>query len=100
MAETFKEPYLTQVKQALDGAVSICWEGCHKIYIARDQESHKQQKSFGYDTVPVDETSLQTLFEWFSTSCGLRFIQAIANSDDFQNVIPQFDYDAETVEKP
>jgi hypothetical protein len=99
MATTFKEPHLTQVKEALNGAVSICWEGCHKIYITLDQESHKQQQEFGYDTVPVDETSLPTLYEWFDNSCGLRFIQAIANSTDFKNVIPQFDYDDETEEE-
>tara|TARA_R110002110_G_scaffold171377_2_gene373820 strand:+ start:299 stop:601 length:303 start_codon:yes stop_codon:yes gene_type:complete len=97
---TFKEPWLKRVTEALDGAVSITWEGCHKLYICMDKESHDQQIEFGYDMIEVSQLehvggAADQLFEWFDNSCGLRFISAISNGDSFDRVIPQFEYDDE-----
>lgn len=94
---TFKEPWLQRVTDALDGAVSITWEGCHKVYICVDRESHEQQIEFGYDMTLVGDKdeALEQLFDWFESSCGLRFISAISNGDSFDRVIPQFEYDDE-----
>jgi hypothetical protein len=95
--ETFKEPFLSEVKAALGWgrAVSITWEGCHKIYICLDQESHKQMLEIGYEMVPVKDKAeaLDQLYEWFDASCSLRFINACEGEDTFHDVIPQFDYD-------
>ena len=93
--ETFRGPHLSRVKKALDEAVSICWDGCHKIYICKDLESHSQQKEFGYDMVTVDENSTDLLFEWFNDSCFLRFINAISECNCFETIIAQGDYDNE-----
>ena len=72
--ETFKEPFLGAVEDILEKAISITWEGCHKIYICLDQESHKQQIEYGYEMVPVKDKAeaLNQLYEWFDVSCGLR----------------------------
>ena len=93
--ETFKEPFLSAVEDILEKAISITWEGCHKIYVCLDQESHKQQVRWDYEMVPVKDKAeaLNQLYEWFDVSCGLRFIQAIEGEDTFHDVIPQFDYD-------
>jgi len=93
--ETFKQPYLSCVEDALDKAVSITWEGCHKIYICLDQESHKQQIEYGYEMVPVKDKAeaLNQLYEWFDVSCGLRFINSIEGESTFHDVISQFEYD-------
>ena len=93
--ETFKEPFLEKVEDILEKAVSITWEGCHKIYICLDQESHKQQIEWGYEMMPVGDTdeALNQLYEWFDISCSLRFIHAIEGRDTFHDVIRQFDYD-------
>ena len=92
---TFKEPFLSAVEASLGKAISITWEGCHKIYICLDQESHEQQVEWGYEMVPVKDKAeaLNQLHEWFDVSCGLRFINAIEGESTFHDVIPQFDYD-------
>ena len=92
----FKSPFLEAVEDSLETAVSICYEGCHKIYIAMDEASHNQQIGFGYKPirVVVKREALRQLYEWFDRSCSLRFIQAISGDGQcFTSVIPQGDYD-------
>ena len=95
--ETFKEPFLEKVEEILERAVSICWDGCHKIYVLLDKESHDQQVAYSYDMVMVEDKgeALNQLYGWFDVSCGLRFINAIENGDEFIGVIEQFEYDTE-----
>ena len=94
---TFDEPFLSGVKSTLKWGkpVSITWDGCHKIYICLDQESHDQSEKYGYEMVPVEDKdeALNLLYEWFSNSCSLRFIQACEGKKTFHDVISQFDYD-------
>ncbi len=84
-----------EVYAALEGAVSITWEGCHKIYICMDQESHDHLVSCDYEMTPVTDKveAHNQLYEWFDASCSLRFIDAIeCNSDGkktYRDVIPQ-----------
>jgi hypothetical protein len=99
--ETFEQPFLDKVEDVLDKAVSITWEGCHKIYVCLDQASHEQQIEYGYEMVAVEDKAeaLNHLYEWWNSSCGLRFINAIEGDDQdygqcrFHDVIPQFEYD-------
>lgn len=105
--KTFKEPWLTKVKEAVGNAVSITWDTCHKIYICTSEESHNQQVEYGYEMERVDsegklesgKPAVAQLYEWFCNSCGLEFIQAISGNGtecpDFSNVIGQFDYNEE-----
>lgn len=97
---TFKQPFLGEIKKRLEKAISITWEGCHKIYICMDIESHSQQIEYGYEMVLVKDKAkaLNQLYEWFDVSCGLRFINAIECRDTFYDVIPQFNYDEEEEE--
>jgi|GEM_PF-6941025 len=99
--ETFKQPFLAKIKDTLDKAVSITWEGCHKIYITLDMESHDQQIKYGYEMVSVKDKAeaLNLLWEWWNSSCGLRFINAIEGESTFHDVIPQFDYDKDEEEE-
>lgn len=96
--QTFEEPFLSDVKHALENAFSITWEGCHKIYIMLDQESHEQMISYKYDPILVKDKNeaVSKLWEWFDNSCGLRFIQSISfpmNNENYINVIGQGEYD-------
>jgi hypothetical protein len=102
--ETFKEPFLTKVIDALDNAVSIAWDGCHKIYILGDQVSHEEQIELGYtpELVEDKEAALARLWKWWNSSCSLKFINRIEGSvknktETFFDVIPQCEYDEETV---
>jgi hypothetical protein len=95
--ETFKQPFLSKVESILESAISITWEGCHKIYICLDQESHNRSVECGYEMVPVGDKAeaMNQLYEWFDVSCGLRFIYATEGRSTFHDVIPQFSYDEE-----
>jgi len=95
IVETFKQPHLSRVEDALDRAVSITWEGCHKVYIALDEKSHDTFIGYGYDMVAVEDKveALHQLWEWFDVSCCLRFINAVEGEDTFHDVIPQGNYD-------
>ena len=91
--ETFKEPFLGRVKDALVNAVSITH--CeHKIYICLDEVSHQDQIEIGYEMVLVEDKidALNQLYEWFEDSGALRFISTIENKDTFSSVVGQGDY--------
>lgn len=100
--ETFKEPWLTKVKESVSNAVSITYDTCHKIYVCVDEDSHNQQEEYEYSMERVDSEgnladgtpAVDQLFEWFTNSCGLEFIQEIEHNQ-FSDVIGQFDYEEE-----
>ena len=104
--QTFKEPWLAEVKKAVNTAVSIAWEGCHKIYIMSDETADADMLDIGYDTVRVEDKdkAVAKLFEWWEDSCSLRFISRIETTggkignEQFFTVIPQFDYDEDEEE--
>ncbi len=101
--QTFKEPWLTKVQEAVNNAVSVTWDTCHKIYICADEDSHNQQVEYGYEMERIDAkgnlpdgtSAVDQLFEWFTNSCGLEFIQLIENGGGYHDVIGQFDYNEE-----
>jgi hypothetical protein len=74
-------------------AFLIAWDTCHKIYIALDEVEAKWF-SDNYDEVfqGDSEEMLEKLWEWYSDSCGLRFVEAIEGDDEgtkFTTVIAQ-----------
>lgn len=101
------------VKKALPQAKALAWDGCHKIYLALDDEQVALFRSYGYGvdndgsvlilrdeasplfTDPAtpgmnvekatNETLLATLHEWFADSCGLRFIEGVATDHEDPN---------------
>lgn len=98
VATTFDEPWLAKVKEAVDTAVSIAWEGCHKIYIMSDEQSNADMIDLEYEPIRVcdKQEAVDQLFEWWECSCSLRFIQRIegeqGSNENYYNVIGQFDY--------
>ena len=90
------------VRETLDsGAVSIIWDGCHKIYIVMDEEQHNLMvDDYGYEIHHrLDEINEDIAYEflkhWFYESCGLRFISEVhMDFDDsnkgYRNIISQF----------
>lgn len=62
-------------------ALDFAWDGCHKIYLLRDNNCIREAKKYGYDIYP-----LNVLRATFERSCPLRFIEYW---DDFQKVIGQ-----------
>ena len=98
---TFKEPFLSRVREAVEDAQGICWEGCHKIYVLMDQSSCDYFGGMGYQIRPTGnvDIAMQELYQWFDLSCGLRFIDKVSDQDRFEGLINQFSYDDEEQEQ-
>jgi hypothetical protein len=82
------------VHEALSDARLIAWDGCHKIYIALDDEQAQWFREYYEIIVDGDYHSLlATITKWWDDSCGLRFINGVAGSEDnpqFTTLIAQF----------
>jgi hypothetical protein len=90
-----------EVEDALEDAVAITWDKCHKIYVLMDEGQVAQMTEYEYDPIiPVTNQSdaLRTLTTWFAESCGLRFIESVASghedpNEGFTNLISQGEFD-------
>lgn len=97
-ADTFEEPWLSDVGRAVTNAFSLAFDGCHKIYIVRDEITHQTMIDLDYAPVRVTcrSDAVDQLFEWWEISCPLRFIQAVehgaGDDEHFTCVIPQGQY--------
>lgn len=97
-----------KVEEVIGEARGIAWDTCHKIYVLMDDEQMALMKTYGYDPlISADEMSadkmLETLKEWYESSCGLRFINAVRTTpndpnEGFVNLIGQFEDEDEECE--
>lgn len=92
------------VENALEDAILIAFDGCHKMYVALDEEQADWFRQ-NYNGVHCDdrtftgtpEEMLTTLKGWWDDSCGLKFISAVATNHadpnaGFVSLIGQFDW--------
>lgn len=95
------------IAEALESAVALAWDGCHKIYILMDDEQANLTRSYGYGSGDGDSEfqwiehepegrnrAAATLRDWWDDSCGLRFINTIRTvpgdpNDGFADIIAQ-----------
>ena len=76
---------------------AVAFDGCHKIYIAQDEAQVALFEDYGYEHVVRGTPSelMANLDDWYESSCGLRFISAVATNpdgpDEFTSVIRQFE---------
>lgn len=69
------------VSEAVKTAKLVAFDGCHKIYVAMDEESAKELEGGGYTTYSAHRTAmLNTVKRWYRESCPLRFVQSIGHS--------------------
>jgi hypothetical protein len=90
-----------KVEVAVEMAKGIAFDTCHKIYVLMDDEQMAQMEEYGYDPlIPsssmTPEQMLTTIKQWYSNSCGLRFVQAVRTvegdpNDGFISLIGQGD---------
>jgi hypothetical protein len=93
------EGYLDRVDVATQFAKGIAFDTCHKIYVLMDDQQMEEMESYGYDplipsSAMTPDQMKETLRQWWLSSCGLRFIQAVrTNTADpnagFVDLIPQ-----------
>jgi len=83
------------VREYLNDAVLIAWDGCHKIYLAMDEA---EAAYFRENYQPTHELHAggviegkepaelyEDLCEWWDDSCGLRFVSAVWHNDEDPN---------------
>jgi len=89
------------VEEALEDAVAITWDGCHKIYVLMDDGQVEVMRDYGYDpivNVTESDVGLKQVKRWFDASCGLAFVSGIKSpgrNEDFTTLIAQFEFDDE-----
>jgi hypothetical protein len=89
-------------------AKGIAFDTCHKIYVLMDDEQVDLMREYGYGAEDPDAliTSAQMtgdemrkkVIEWYTGSCGLRFISAVSSNpkfgdDGWLHIVSQFDGD-------
>lgn len=98
-----------EVEVALDNAKSVAFDGCHKIYVLMDDGQTTQMRNCGYGEdgshlIEFEKSAkddiLAIVQEWWSESCGLRFINAVKTvegnpNDGFTSLISQTENDQE-----
>jgi hypothetical protein len=97
------------VDYGLIGAKGIAWDTCHKIYVLMDNEQLALMRKYEYEEIRTAEEMsrselLETLKDWFSRSCPLKFIQAVETNEHdpnagFTDLIGQFDTDKDECEE-
>lgn len=75
------------VAQEISLAELVAWDGCHKIYLAMDEDEAESFRE-GYPHVfeGTAEEMLQTVIRWYEKSCELRFVQAVATHPEDPNL--------------
>ena len=87
------------IKDRLESAKGIGWDGCHKIYILMDDDQMIKMQDYGYDPLfSSDQITTNKMFEiierWWDQSCGLRFVSAVSTNEvnpnlGFEDLISQ-----------
>lgn len=80
----------SDVRDALDEAEAVCFDGCHKIYVLLDQQQVDEFTSFGYEPVPVEPDNrdevLELLKRWYDQSCFLKFVNSVRSHPSNPNL--------------
>lgn len=95
------------VREYLENAVVIAWDGCHKIYLAMDEV---EADFFRNNYAPLEEGDPgevveastnsdkheleKVILRWFDDSCPLKFVQAVWNNEEdpnagYENLVSQ-----------
>jgi len=87
------------IKDRLESAKGIGWDGCHKIYILMDDDQMIKMQDYGYDPlISSNQFTPNQMFKivekWWDQSCGLRFISAVSTNEinpnlGFEDLISQ-----------
>ncbi len=96
------------VEEKVGEAKAIAWDTCHKIYVLMDDKQLEIMRGYEYDPLITDkeqtpEEMLITLKDWYASSCGLRFIEAVSTNYEnlacFESLIGQGEDEVEEDEE-
>ena len=76
-----------KTEEAMESARLVAWDGCHKIYVAMDDEQAEWFRE-NYEDIFLGSPSdmFVQVQEWFSDSCALRFIQGVTTNEQNPNL--------------
>ena len=87
-----------EIEERVDEIVALAWDGCHKIYLALDQQEAESFRRLGYGDDSTSEflwagtlsttEILDVVQQWYFESCGLVFINTVKGGN-FEDIIPQ-----------
>ena len=92
---TVMEDYWHEVREYVQEAKGIAFDGCHKIYLAMDYNQMDWfQQNYEHFLASSPEVMFEKLKIWYEDSCSLKFIQAVETNEadpneGFTNLIPQ-----------
>ena len=70
-----------KVADAMCDTLLVAWDGCHKIYVALDDEQAQWfEKNYEYSVRGTGDEMLTAIDCWYTNSCGLRFVSAVATN--------------------
>ena len=83
------------LRDKIGSCKAIAWDTCHKIYILMDDKSENKMREDGYTSLILASDMTPNLLysvvlNWYKKSCGLKFIEAISNDEDFYTIVGQF----------
>lgn len=84
----------SDVETALEYATLVAYDGCHKMYLAMDDEQADWfRQNYEYTVEGSPSVMLKALHEWWKDSCSLRFVQSVKTTpnpnDGFVSLIEQ-----------
>ena len=93
MTKTLDELF-DRVETAVEDAILVAFDGCHKIYLAMDEEqAYWFRTNYAYNAnvrsvrtfTGTPEEMFATLKVWWDESCGLKFINAVTTDHENPN---------------
>ncbi len=87
---------MSAAEEYLEDAILVAFDGCHKIYLAMDEEQAQFFRAEYPHVVERDYESMnEAIINWYEDSCSLRFINAVYTDEldpnaGFISLIEQF----------
>ncbi len=94
MSKTLEE-IMEPVEAVIDYAKLVAFDGCHKIYLAMDDEEAKWfRENYNFIVQSTPEIMFQSVKDWYEASCFLRFVTAVRHdpnnpNDGFKTLVEQ-----------
>ena len=70
-----------KVREHMKTTTLVAWDGCHKIYLAKDEEQADWfADNYDYTLSSTYSEMLERVGEWWDSSCPLRFVNAVVTN--------------------
>ena len=74
------------VSEYAKNALLACWDGCHKIYLAMDEEEASWfRENYSEYLVEAPNNLVDAITDWWEESCSLKFVSAVWHNEEDPN---------------